>query len=370
MNLLLALFVSLAIIFLAEKSIRKHPAIWYCCAFLLSQLSTMLPSSAPGWLQSIIASFISHGTLATALFILVMYARILPPKSRAFRTLMSLRAPLAIIASFMILIHNRTYFVYYHKNVHLRNISMSKPEIAAAACTALMLLLLLPLTITSFTCIRKKMKGVVWKRLQRLSYVFYGLIYIHVALLFGLQIAKGNKRYQLELAVYTAIFGYYLISRVALYLKNAKKVNTGKTLHHIGIPIVAILSLGLIIMPLSKQDDTNADNSIVIETAPETPAQASPSYSYQDGEWTGTAFGYNDDITVTVIIENGMITDITSIIGDDDEPYFGWAKKEIPQSIIAAQSTQIDTVSGATFSSKGIINAVKDALEKAQKELP
>lgn len=367
MNLLLALFVSLVIIFLAEKSIRKHPAVWYCCAFILSLLSTMLPSSAPDWLQSIIASFISHGTLATALFILVMYARILPPKSRAFRTLMSLRAPLAIMASFMILIHNRTYFIYYYKNVHLRNISMSKPEIAAAVCTTLMLLLLLPLTITSFTCIRKKLKGVVWKRLQRLSYIFYGLIYMHVALLFGLQIAKGNKRYQLELAVYTAIFGYYLVSRVALYLKNAKKVNAGKTLCHIGIPIVAALSLGLIIMPLSKQADTNADNSVVIKPEPETPAQASPSYSYQDGEWTGTAFGYNDDITVTVIIENGILTDIKGITGDDDEPYFGWAKGEIPQSIISSQTTQIDTVSGATFSSKGIINAVKDALQKAQK---
>lgn len=47
------------------------------------------------------AEYISRGTLATALFILVMYARILPRKSRFFRTLMSLRAPLAIMAAFL-----------------------------------------------------------------------------------------------------------------------------------------------------------------------------------------------------------------------------------------------------------------------------
>ena len=364
MNLLLALLFSLVNIFLAEQNIRKHPAIWYCSAFVLSLLSTMLPNSAPGWLQSILSSFIGHGTLATALFILVMYARILPPKSRAFRTLMSLRAPLAIMASFMILIHNRTYFVYYHENARLRNISMTKPEIAAAACTTLMILLLIPLTITSFTFVRKKMKGTTWKKLQRLSYVFYGLIYIHVALVFGLQISRGNNRYQLELAIYTAIFGYYLVSRVALYLKNAKKINASNILHKIGLPVVAALSLGLVVMPLSKQDDTTADNNVAIE--PESVALSSSSPSYQDGEWTGTAFGYNDDITVTVTIENGIITDITSITGDDDEPYFGWAKEKIPQQILSSQSTEIDTVSGATFSSKGIINAVKDALQKAQ----
>lgn len=364
MNLLLSLLFSLIIIFLAEKSIRKHPAIWYCFAFVLSLLSTMLPEGTPAWLQSIITSYIGRGTLATALFILVMYARILPPKSRAFRTLMSLRAPLAIMASFMILIHNATYFVYYHENARLRNISMTTSEIAAAGCTTLMILLLIPLTITSFTFVRKKMKGVTWKKLQRLSYVFYGLIYLHVALLFGLQISRGNERYQLELAIYTAIFGFYLVSRVALYLKNSQKVNASKTLRNIGIPIIAVLSVCLAFISFSKQDNTIADSSSTIETEPVALAPSSP--TYQDGEWTGTAFGYNDDITVTVTIENGIITDITNIIGDDDEPYFDWAKQEIPQNILSTQSTEVDTVSGATFSSKGIINAVKDALQKAQ----
>lgn len=52
--------------------------------------------------------------------------------------------------------------------------------------------------------------------------------------------------------------------------------------------------------------------------------------------------------------------------GYDDEPYYDWARDEIPQNIIETQTTNIDTVSGATFSSKGIIQAVEAALENAQ----
>ena len=72
-----------------------------------------------------------------------------------------------------------------------------------------------------------------------------------------------------------------------------------------------------------------------------------------------------DEISVSVTISDGKIVDISIIESYDDEPYYDWAKNEIPQSIIAAQSTDIDTVSGATFSSEGIINAVVAALENA-----
>lgn len=375
MKLLLTLLVALIIILLAENSIRKHAAIWYCAAFVLSLICLQLPSSAPTWLTSFATNIIGRGTLATAIFILVMYARVFPPKSRLFRTLMSLRAPLAIMASFMILLHNGTYFIHYYKNIHQRHVAMTFPEIIAAVCTVLMLLLLIPLTITSFNTVRKKMKGITWKKLQRFSYLFYGLIYLHVACLFGAQIARGNKSYQLELAIYTAIFGIYLISRVALYLKNKKKLTAEKLLRRIGIPAVLALSVCLIVLRLPQK--ANTDNQMVVieessialaDTVSETLAEPETfAPTYQDGEWVGTALGYNDDITVSVTIADGIITNISIIESFDDEPYFDWAKEEIPQSIITSQSTNVDTVSGATFSSEGIIDAVNAALEKAQK---
>lgn len=359
MKLLLALLISLIIILLAEKSIRKHPAIWYCSAFVLSFLCLLLPSSAPTWLSSFVTSFISRGTLATALFILVMYARILPTKSRLFRTLMSLRAPLAIMAAFMILLHNSTYFIHYYNNVRQRNMTMTLLEIIAAVCTTVMLLLLIPLTVTSFSFVRKKMKGRTWKKLQRLSYLFYGLIYLHVACLFGGQIAKGNQSYSLELAIYTAIFGLYLVCRISLYLKNTSKLSASKYLRTIGVPVVCIFSVCLLIIRIPQK-------SIAIEKEPVALSQSEQSSpTYQDGEWKGTALGFNDDITVSVTIVNGIISDISVISSNDDEPYFDWAKEEIPKNILSSQSTNVDTVSGATYSSEGIIHAVADALEKS-----
>lgn len=79
-----------------------------------------------------------------------------------------------------------------------------------------------------------------------------------------------------------------------------------------------------------------------------------------------SALGYNDNISVSVTIKNGVIAEIIILESSDDKPYFDWAKEEIPSKIISAQSTEIDTVSGATFSSKGIIKAVNSALEKAK----
>ena len=86
---------------------------------------------------------------------------------------------------------------------------------------------------------------------------------------------------------------------------------------------------------------------------------------YKDGTYTGSAQGFGGAITVQVTLAN-EITDIqvTSAPGEDSA-YLSQGESVI-SSIISAQSTDVDTVSGATFSSTGIINAVVDALGKAE----
>ena len=66
-------------------------------------------------------------------------------------------------------------------------------------------------------------------------------------------------------------------------------------------------------------------------------------------------------------IKDSKITDITIISSNDNSDYFDEAATVIPKNIIKAQATNVDTVSGATLSSKGIIKAVEDALSKANK---
>lgn len=245
MRLLISIAVALLVILVFENNIRKHAPAWYCSAFVIGLLCMHLPASTPTAIQSVVTNYIGRGTIATALFILVMYARILPPKSRLFRTLMNLRAPLAIMAALLILLHNTTYFAYYARNISLRGIPMSTSERLASVCTILMLLLLLPLTITSFSGVKKRMKAKNWKKLQRLSYLFYGLIYFHVACLFGKQLTLGDYHYGIELGIYTFIFGFYLIRRIALYLQGKHSVKAKNLLLRIGFPVITVVSLGL-----------------------------------------------------------------------------------------------------------------------------
>lgn len=88
---------------------------------------------------------------------------------------------------------------------------------------------------------------------------------------------------------------------------------------------------------------------------------------YNDGVYEGTAQGFGGDITVVVTIEKDMITNISVTKADGEDGAYLDMAKEIIDKIIAGQSTDPDTVSGATFSSLGIRNATEKALEKAEK---
>lgn len=87
---------------------------------------------------------------------------------------------------------------------------------------------------------------------------------------------------------------------------------------------------------------------------------------YKDGTYTGSGIGFKGRTTkVSVTIADGKITKVETLSYGDDRPYFEKAESGVVQSIISKQSTSVDTVSGATYSSKGIISAVKDALSQA-----
>ena len=105
----------------------------------------------------------------------------------------------------------------------------------------------------------------------------------------------------------------------------------------------------------TSTEETNED-----ETAEEE-EQAKGSFDLEDGVYQGTGTGYRGDITAAVTIKDKQIASIEILSASDDEPFFGRAKGLIDQ-IIKKQSTKVDTVSGATYSSKGIISAVKNAL--------
>ena len=87
--------------------------------------------------------------------------------------------------------------------------------------------------------------------------------------------------------------------------------------------------------------------------------------AFTDGVYTGSSNGYGGEITVQVTVENGQIADISilSAPGETD-PYYSLARSLL-DTVKQRQTWEVDTVSGATYSSRGILEAIDDALDKA-----
>jgi len=107
--------------------------------------------------------------------------------------------------------------------------------------------------------------------------------------------------------------------------------------------------------PLPPQPKPTAPLVVEEFTAPST---------YLDGIYTAEAIGFEGRITVQVTVAEDQITDITLLSAEDEEEYLSRAKQVIP-AILEEQSPNVDAVSGATYSSTGILNAVKLVLAKA-----
>ncbi len=84
-----------------------------------------------------------------------------------------------------------------------------------------------------------------------------------------------------------------------------------------------------------------------------------------DGVFTGTAQGYGGPVTTQVTVENGYITAVEVVEhSGETEAYFSQADP-LTEAVVEAQTTAVDTVSGATFSSAGILNGATEALQQS-----
>lgn len=109
---------------------------------------------------------------------------------------------------------------------------------------------------------------------------------------------------------------------------------------------------------VSKNLSAGTETSTIVTASP-------AAGQYVDGVYTGSGTGFKGTTTVQVTVENGSISDIAVVSTGDDDAFFSRAKSTIISEILSHQSTQVDTVTGATFSSNGIIEAVTNALSSA-----
>ncbi|MGL6200917.1 MAG: FMN-binding protein [Lachnospiraceae bacterium] len=107
----------------------------------------------------------------------------------------------------------------------------------------------------------------------------------------------------------------------------------------------------------ASENTAAAGSSTTVDTVEDAAA-------YKDGTYYGSGTGFRGSLTVKVVISGGKITSIEITESSDDSSYLNKAASLI-NNIISSQSTNVDTVSGATYSSVGIIQAVRNALSKA-----
>lgn len=127
-------------------------------------------------------------------------------------------------------------------------------------------------------------------------------------------------------------------------------------LYVVNSSVVTVLAKGVITTSSSTSNSTAISTSI-----------NSSSVKYTDGTYIGTGTGFRGGTTkISVTIKNNKIVSILTVSNQDTPRFYQGTESTIISEMISAQSSSVDTVSGATYSSEGIKSAVKDALNQAQ----
>ncbi|MCB2294443.1 FMN-binding protein [Clostridium algoriphilum] len=125
------------------------------------------------------------------------------------------------------------------------------------------------------------------------------------------------------------------------------------------VGLYAVNNLGGVIL---TQSGLTATTNVSVSAS-----KTSTSQKYKDGTYTGIGTGYRGGTTETsVTIKDNKITNVSTVSNEDTPDFYQRAESVIISEIISAQSTTVDTVSGATYSSEGIISATEEALTKAE----
>ena len=117
----------------------------------------------------------------------------------------------------------------------------------------------------------------------------------------------------------------------------------------------------------SQNNNNNSNNSNNNSSSDDNNSTVTGTVPYKEGIYYGTADGYSGDVSVAVVIQEKTIKAIQITESSDDEAFFNRAMDVVKKVIRTQKTDDVDTVSGATYSSKGLLNAIKNALKQAEK---
>jgi len=208
------LLVSVAVLsilcILLSKSIKKYSTAYYI-VFAIPFFLVAIPLVAQSmgfemqgltripFLGEILRDYIHMGTFGHPLLIIIMYMGALSPRIWGIKQLMSIRKELSIISGSAVFTHSLIRITnnlpgalnfFTDNEGYLANTKVVSEAGAGISSFSfvlgiIMLVIFIPLWVTSFNSIHKRMGQVKWKKLQRWSYVLYSTLFIHAI---GIQI--------------------------------------------------------------------------------------------------------------------------------------------------------------------------------------
>lgn len=218
MSFLIVLAITCAVVAVGGRSIHRTPWLWYGLAIALDILyAVAVPANFPPPALRFLTPVVQQGMVATALFAIVMYCGVFSEHSRVRRIIGPIRAELSIMACILALAHCLNYLSSY-LGVLTAHIQALAPNQAASLFVALALFALLAvLGITSAKAIKRRMRAGVWKNVQRASYVFFGLIFVHEVLILYPAALKGQGDAASTLVTSAVVFGLYAVLRIVRF---------------------------------------------------------------------------------------------------------------------------------------------------------
>jgi DMSO/TMAO reductase YedYZ heme-binding membrane subunit len=216
--LFMALGVLTLLAVLLSKSIKRHATVYYIVMAIPFALVAipftgrllgveMFNFNRIPFLGGVMRDYIHAGTLGFPLLIIIMYTGALNPKYPVVKRLLSIRKELSILSGFPILTHSLirvtnnlpralNFFIDSEASERAAN-SLLGAGISnfSFVLGVLMLALFIPLWVTSFDFVHKRMGNVKWKKLQRWSYVLYATLFIHaICIQAGTMLNPGGGR--------------------------------------------------------------------------------------------------------------------------------------------------------------------------------
>lgn len=295
---------------------------------------------------------VTKGFIGLAFFVIVMYGGAFKKSSKISKRIRSVRKEYSILGFVFITAHAIFYLIESFAGVF-----------AFEWLGIIAFVVMIPLFITSFSKVKSKMGMTKWKNLQKFAYVAYLLIFIHLMLI-------GSSDH---LVIYIILFSVYTLLKLYHFVFVEKKVLT-KSIMALGI----ILLGNLIVIKATSNEalvgiehtDIYVGEEVDYGTVVDELTDGS---DLIDGIYSGYGTGFqNLSVEVEVEIVDGLISNIMLIEDGSTSSRHGVdfeaAAVAVADSIINEQSLDVDSVSGTTYTSTGVLEAVTDALEQAKNE--